>query len=142
MDYNEINNYNSIVSQSDIVIDNIINIIISVILLVLSIVFLIKSIRLIGLINNKKSVYDKYVERLLTEYDRLIVETNTYPVREDTIIIKISKFAELLDVRDSLKMPIMYYSITKHHKCYFYIAHENKIYLNVVKSIDLAGNDK
>ena len=43
-------------------------------------------------------------------------------------------------VRDNLKLPIMYYVVVKHHKCYFYITHGNKIYLNVVKAIDLEKN--
>lgn len=74
---------------------------------------------------------------MLNEYDRLIVETSTCPIISGDNVIVIDKFQELLDVRDNLKMPIMYYVVNKHQKCYFYILHENKIYLCVVKAVDL-----
>ena len=51
-------------------------------------------------------------------------------------VIKISKFTELLDVRDNLKLPIMYYVVAKHHKSYFYIKKDNDIYLLTVKETD------
>ena len=49
----------------------------------------------------------------------------------------ISKFEELLDVRDNLKLPIMYYVVTKHTKCCFYIKHNDDLYLLTIKSVDL-----
>ena len=52
-------------------------------------------------------------------------------------MIKISKFEELLDVRDNLKLPIMYYVVTKHTKCCFYIKHNDDLYLLTIKSVDL-----
>lgn len=85
----------------------------------------------------KKSAYDKYISKLLNEYDRLIVETTTCPIINGDNVIVIDKFQELLDVRDNLKLPIMYYIVNKHQKCCFYILHENKIYLNIVKAVDL-----
>jgi hypothetical protein len=56
---------------------------------------------------------------------------------QDKEIIKVNKFTELLDIHDNLQLPIIYYSINKHQKCYLYINHGNIIYLMIVKSVDL-----
>lgn len=138
MDYKEIDNSSTILSASYITIDNLVYITASIIFIILSIVAFIKCIRLISLaIPNNKNIYDKYVNRLLIEYDRLIVETSTQPLFDNKEIIKVEKFQELLDVRDNLKLPITYYSITKHQKCYFYISTGDKVYLHTIKAVDL-----
>ena len=141
MDYKDIDTTSSLISESDIIIDNIIYIIMAIILIIASLVMTVKSIRLLRLIKGDKNKYDKYINRLLKEYDRLIVETSTQPIINGDNVIKINKFQELLDVRDNLKLPIMYYNVTKHQKCYFYITHENKIYLNVIKAVDMDEKD-
>jgi len=137
MDYNEINNTSEIISKSKISIDNIVYIIMSITLLLLSLIIVVNIIRLLNLIIPKKSKYDKYVKKLLTEYDRMISETETMPVTSGVEIIEIGKFTELVDIRDNLRLPIMYYSITEHQKAWFYIKHNKKMYLHVVKAIDL-----
>jgi len=91
------------------------------------------------MIKQKRNKYDKFVKKIITEYDRLIVETETKPRLENKEIIKIRKFEELLDARDNLKRPIMYHTVTKHQKCYFYIEKDNTIYLLIIKAVDLEG---
>ena len=140
MDYNEIDTVSTLINDSKIMLDDVLYMIIAVILIILSIVSFIKFLRLLLILSNNKSKYDKYIKKLLYEYDRLIVETSTSPFITNGNIININKFSELLDVRDNLKLPIMYYSIVKHHKCCFYITYEDKIYLYSVKSVDLENN--
>ena len=94
-------------------------------------------INLLLLTKNKKTNYDKYINKILNEYDRLIVETTTAPNIQDKNIIKINKFEELLDVRDNLKLPIKYFVISKHQKCQFYIDHEEEIYILTIKEVDI-----
>ena len=86
---------------------------------------------------DKKTSYDKYINRILNEYDRLIVESTTEPDIKHSNIIKLPNFRELLDVRDNLKLPIMYYVVTKHTKCCFYIKHNDDLYLLTIKAVDL-----
>ena len=88
-----------------------------------------KFAKLLLSLKEKKSKYDKYVNRLLREYDRLIVETVTEPILENKNIIEILKFKELLDVRDNLKVTINYYCIEKHIKGILYIKSENDVYV-------------
>ena len=78
---------------------------------------------------------------MFKEYDRLIVETKTPPRFDDMNIIKIMKFEELMDARDTLKQPIMYYNISSHNKCYFFIKHDDDVYLTVIKAVDVESGD-
>lgn len=137
MNYKKIDASSDLISKSNIVIDNIVYMLIALILIVFSIIFAIKIIRLLSVFGVSKSQYDKYLKKILNEYDRLIVETSTCPIINDDNVISIGKFSELLDVRDNLKAPVMYCPIAEHQKCYFYINSEDKIYLHTVKATDL-----
>lgn len=111
--------------------------ILEIIFLLLTIYFFLKTVKYIVSIMKKNTKYDKFVNNILKEYDRLIVETNTDIDLKKYNIIEIKKFTELLDVRDNLKCPILYYCITKHYKGMFYIKNNDDIYLLIVKDIDL-----
>ena len=52
-------------------------------------------------------------------------------------IIKINKFTELLDVRDNLHQPIMYYNVVAHQKCHLYILKDSNLYLLTLKDVDM-----
>lgn len=136
LDYIDINSNSSVVSEREISISNILYIVISVLLLVFSLYFILKFIRLLEKNIPKKNKFDKYVEKLLREYDRLIVESHTIIDFDNYEIIKVNNFNELLDVRDNLKVPINYFVVIPHQKAYFYIVSTN-VYLYVVKEVDL-----
>ena len=115
--------------------------ILEIVLFIISAIYISKIIKLLALVFKKKSVYDKFLSKILKEYDRLIVETTTGIDYKNSSIIKIDKFNELLDVRDNLKLPIMYYNIVKHQKCYFYIKNDNDVYLLQIKASDMEVNN-
>ena len=137
MDYRDINKKNKIISDSFVIVNNSFYIIVSILFVILSIYYCIRVLRLLGLNKSKKSKYDKYISKLLNEYDRLIVETKTLPDLKNSRVVRIDSFQELLDVRDNLKLPIKYCVINEHQKCNFYINHMDELYLLVVKAIDL-----
>ena len=107
------------------------------VLFIISSIYLIKIIKYLTSLLTKKTPYDKYVNKILRDYDRLIVETQTQIDKTSLNVIEIHKFTELLDVRDNLKLPIIYNVIIKHEKGEFYIKNNSDIYLYVVKGIDL-----
>ena len=113
---------------------NYINITIIIILIILSILFIRKIIISIKKMNKRRSSYDKYVNKILKEYDRLIVETKNLVDLNKYNIIKVSEFTELLDVRDNLKIPINYYCFEKHIKGLFYIKSDDDVYALFVSS--------
>ena len=89
----------------------------------------------------RRSIYDQYVNRLLKEYDRLIVVTKTLIDFRKYNIIKVPEFEELLDVRDNLKVPINYYCYVKHYKGILYIKNEDDIYALFLSS-EMLEKDK
>jgi len=138
LDYNEVNDSKQIISTEHLALTNYAFVILAIISFIAMIYFAIKLTRLIRYMIVKKSNYDKFVSKVLKEYDRLIVETTTAPVINDDIdVVKVNKFQELLDVRDNLKLPIKYYVVNKHQKCYFFISYEKELYLLTIKEVDL-----
>ena len=108
----------------------------SIILLVLSLIPLIKGIKLINKLGSNKTDYDKFISKILKEYDRLVAETKSLPLFDKYNIMEINGFNELLDVRDNLKIPIMYVKINS-EKCCFYVKDGKVLYIYYVKSVDL-----
>ncbi len=104
---------------------------------VLAIYFALKIYNLIILLKDKKSVYDKYVSKLLNKYDKVIAESTTVIDLKKYDVIKIKNFDELLDIYDNLELPIIYCEVVKGEKCYFYIKNNKDVYLLQVKAVDL-----
>lgn len=142
IDHNDINNSSQLFTKSSVTIDNFAYLLISIVLIILLPVFTFPLVGLLLSMETSKSPYDKYIKKILNEYDRLIVETTTAPDVENKNIIRIDSFNELLDVRDNLSLPIKYYIITKHQKCNFYINHNDELYLLTIKAIDVENNNK
>jgi len=137
LDYKEINETRNIVEKQNIALRSIIMFGISIIFIILALIMMIKAMRNFNKLLKKKSVYDKYVGKILKEYDRLIAESTTLMSFDDKEIIKINKFTELLDIHDNLQKPIMYYSVIEHESCYFYINNDNVIYILAIEKADL-----
>ncbi len=114
----------------------------SVLSFILSICFMVKFLKMTLLLKKKNTKYDKYLDKILKEYDRLIVSTLSLPKFEDYNVLKIVNFEELIDVRDNLKEPIMYFNVVSHQKAYFYILHGENLYLFTLKSVSLENNNE
>ena len=136
LDYKAINEASTIVKAESVAIGNVVYLGAAIVLVIISLIILIKIMRMLYSTAPKKNNYDKYVNKILREYDRLIAETGTLLSFENKQIITINKFTELLDIHDNLQLPIMYYVIAKHQKCYFYIAHNETIYLLTINADD------
>ena len=108
-----------------------------ILLFFISCYFALKILKYLSTLVGVKTPYDKYVNKLLRDYDRLIVEVKTDLNKGNYNIIELTSFNELLDVRDNLKLPIIYFNIVKHEKGEFYIKNNLDIYRYVVKGIDL-----
>ena len=113
-----------------------------IISLFLSLLFLSFTIVIIKRYTKKLSKYDKFINKILKEYDRLIVETATFPDEKEYNVLIINSFNELVDVRDNLRSPIMFYNVKDHKMSKFYILNNNNLYLYIVNSNDINGGDK
>ena len=107
---------------------NYIDLIIIILLIGLSIIFIRIIIISFKKMRRKRSQYDKYVNKLLKEYDRLIIETRNLIDFDKYNVIKVLEFTELLDVRDNLKVPINYYCCEKHLRGIFYVKSDDDVY--------------
>lgn len=141
MDYKAINQNIELYSNPTLVLSNYKDAAISFVLLIIAIISTIPLVKLLKNYRPKKSAYDKHINKILNEYDRLIVTTTTAPKIDSANVIKVETFEELLDVRDNLSLPIKYYEIAKHQKCNFYINHGEEIYLLILKAIDFEDNE-
>ena len=137
MDYKEINASKTLVKEENVKIENVLFVIFSIIFLLVAIQMLHKLIKILPIFHKKLSLYDNYIKKILTEYDRLIVESSYCPEFEKYNIIKVKEFSELVDVHDNINQPILYYEVTKHQKSYFYIKSNDDIYLTTIKAVDL-----
>ena len=130
------------ISSKYIAINENLKFIVGIIFLFLSLVFLSFIFVIIKKYTKTISKYDKFINKILKEYDRLIVETATFPDEKDYNVLIINNFNELVDVRDNLHSPIMFYNVKDHKMSKFYILNDNNLYLYIVNSKDINGGDK
>lgn len=137
LDSNQVDTTRNVVKKVNVSLKSTFYAIIAAVLLILSIIYVIKFIRLLKKSFVPVSKYDKYIDKLLREYDRLIGEAKNMVSLDDKEVVYFKKFSELVDVHDHLGLPIMYYNVTKHVKSYFYIVHGQIVYLYVAKAVDI-----
>ena len=134
LDYKEIDETSNIIKKETMTIKDYLPLILSVVFIIIALIMMVKAMRNINLLRKKKSAYDKYINKILKEYDRLIAESSSLLSFDGKEIININKFTELLDIHDNLQLPIMYYEEKEHELSYFYISHDNVIYLLKIDS--------
>ena len=141
LNFVDINRKSNMIVRERLVLKNTLYLIISGFSIFMGLYVMIMTMRKYRVPDSNK-VYDTYIKKLLREYDRLIAESKTIISFEDKEVIKVNTFNELLDIHDNLTLPIMYYNVTSHVKSYFYIAHQNIVYLYIVKASDLEITNK
>jgi len=112
-----------------------------IVFIILSVLVIIKIAMTINKIRNQKDEYTRYIDKILSNYDRAIVETKYIPDLEYFEVIEVSKFGELIDVRDTLRLPILYTPMEEQKSC-FYIRHDRTIYIHYVTCTSLLPVNK
>lgn len=108
-----------------------------IVLSLLIILVFVAFVRLLSYIGPKRSKYDRVLNKLLKEYDNVIVETLIYPNEEGLKKISVDSFKEILDVHDLLHKPILYFNVVRHMKCIFYVLNDKDLYVYTLKEVDL-----
>ncbi len=119
------------------VVLNKMSLVVETLFFIMTSIMLSKLVKYYSLLFDTKSEYDKYVTKILKNYDSLIVESKTNIKLSKYNVIDVKSFTELLDVRDNLKLPIIYFNIVKHEKGIFYIKDHNDVYVVTIKECDL-----
>ncbi len=109
---------------------------VSIIFILATIMVMISIAKTVYNLRVQKDEYTRYIEKILNNYDRAIVETQYLPNLDDYEVIEINKFTELLDVRDTLRLPIIYTPIEGKGSC-FYIRQDRTIYIHYVSCTSL-----
>ena len=136
------NSIDKSISSKSLIINGYFKFIVGVLLLLFSFVFLVVIVMIINNYRKKVSKYNKFINKILREYDRLIVETSTIPNYEDYNVLIINSFNELVDVRDNLRSPIMYCDVLSEKESLFYIINGNNLYLYTVNEININNGEK
>lgn len=99
-----------------------------IILLLLTIISIVINVYLY-LKNNKRDIYKIKVQRILNEYDRLIVN-GRFSIDENKFNNKIypESFEEMVDAATQLEVPIYYYEVIPNEKCFFVIVKDRTLY--------------
>ena len=79
--------------------------------------------------NRKKNIYNITVNKILKDYDRIIVNGNV-ELDENSFSNKIypDTFQEMVDASQTLNSPILYYEVIKDEKCFFVIIKDDTMY--------------
>ncbi len=111
--------------------------VVGVVLLLISLLLILKLTSFVNKTIHKKSKYEKTLETILREYDRIIVNAKEgYNIPIDKVILELDSFNELLDARDTLEKPIVFERINE-IKSQFYVEDDNKVYKYTLKEVDL-----
>ena len=74
------------------------------------------------------SEFEQEVQRILIDYDRIIVETKSTNISyEGKEITELDSFMELIDVRDTIEKPILYVEVNADERD-FIVQDQNIIY--------------
>ena len=107
----------------------------SFVMLALFLLYRISKLILKVTINRNK--YQKYLTKILKEYDDCIVNTrDSYEYPKYKQVIKVSSFEELVDAKNILKKPIIYSKIND-VKSEFVVEDDDKLFIYILKESDL-----
>jgi len=118
---------------------NTVCLVIGVVLLLGCLLVIIKLASFVNRAINTKSKYQRTLQTILREYDRIIVDVKDgYEMSKDKVVLELDSFTELVDARDTLGKPIVYEKINE-VKSQFYVEDDNKIYKYTLKEADIEG---
>ena len=95
---------------------------------------------------SKNDIYRKEINRLLKNYDRLIITSSQPSIDESNYknIITVMTIEELIDVTEISNEPIIYYEVIPNEKSYFIVLKQDTLYkLTITRaSLEKQKNEK
>lgn len=114
---------------------------INILQLIILIVFTLLDVYLIAKVVKKLlkylgsiSEYEKKRNKILKEYDSIIVITESDVNINEYQVVDVISFSELIDVHDNLGSPILYYEIVPNRVCCFSIVKDGILYRYILNS--------
>lgn len=124
----KINESGNLSSNISTTIKNKVSFVVAIIVLLISLLGIGLAVYLF-LENRKKNIYSITVNKILKDYDRIIVNGNV-ELNENSFKNKIypETFQEMVDASQTLNSPILYYEVIKDEKCFFVIIKDDTMY--------------
>ena len=123
-------------------INNKLYLIISAVIFLLLVISLLKLFSKLSELFKKQTTYEKYLNKILRAYDRIIVNVKTCPDMEKYEVLEVESFDDLIDISDNIKQPIKHIVISKGNKSKFFIIDDQILYLYIIKSSDINEENK
>ena len=117
-------NYNEVISTSQ---SGIIFLIASIVLFIIDIVILIFFLKYIKSSQTEEEVYDSKLKKILNKYESCISKVEEEFSMADFRMIKVQSFEDLLEIRDTMRLPIMMLENKEKRMTCFTITTENNI---------------
>lgn len=80
-----------------------------------------------------KTEYERTLNKILKNYDDIIVNTSSMIDIEKYKVVKIEDFKEILNLSRELLLPIMNYEMIKGHKTVFYVIKDDILYMHFIQ---------
>jgi hypothetical protein len=90
---------------------NLVYVVVGLVSLVVLVSLLVGSIVVLLRREARRSAYDKALEKILHEYNQLIVEVEHIPQIPRNNVVEVTNFDELLDARDTIQQPILHLAL-------------------------------
>ena len=132
-DYNTEGRSGSISKYSYIKIVNIYYAVASIFAFLLMITSVISLLGFIKKFARSNSLYNKKLNKIMREYDRIIVTLTKMPNLDEYKIMDVESFEELLDAKQNLDRPILFIEIHKNQKACFLILSGGEAYRFILK---------
>ena len=129
-DYNQINKSKVLSETQNTKLNNNLSFKLSIILYIISVILIVYILLNPNKIQNTS--YKKTLHKILKEYDRFIVETETEYKTDNHNIIDVPSFEELLDVKENVEGPIVHKELDPTMSV-FYIKENEDIYRFILK---------
>ena len=117
-------------------IDNYVYLIINIIGILLEIILIIYTIKYSIKNSLSSTKYERFINNILKKYDNDIVNGKVKLDFNDYTIINVSSFKELLDVKNTVREPILYNSLNTKLETHFFIKNNQDLYLYKVREDD------
>lgn len=128
IDTKTLSNSGYLTAGKGFVIKNYFLYIMGIITIIISVICLIIACKLIKEYNSF-NIYNNTVNRILRDYDRLIVNGQvTLDESKYSNVVIPETFEEMVDASQNLKSPILFYEVIKGEKCFFVITKDDTLY--------------
>jgi len=104
------------------------------ILILLSCVMIIFCVIKIVICKNSSNVYEKSIKKILNGYDSIIVKIDHILDFTNLNIIKVSKFNDLIDVHNEIRMPINFFEDKKNAQSLFLLINNDMAWIYILQS--------